>query len=693
MDNSPKHPGLTHNHADLSTPANIVQTGALHGGVHFHPPAPRTGPPRQLPPPPAEFTDRVHELRELADTPPGVTTDLAVLVGTGGVGKTALAARLLAQTADQYPDGQLHADLAGFTGAVPTDPAVLLDGFLRALGVPAAQIPQGLEPRAAEFRSRTHGKRLALLLDNAVSPAQVRTLLPGEGAHRVIVTTRLHLLGLLPEGARFVHVRPLDPNAAVALLDALLADHRDDLTGPTSRSLVDLCGRLPLALRAVAGRLRLRPGRPARRVVEELSDEHRRLPALSRDHDSSVTAVFDASYAALPDDVARLYRLLGLHPGPTITLDAAIALDGGEGYDTEDRLETLLEANLLQEDTDGRHRFHDLIRDHARAKARGDEPDHPREAALDRLVEHYLRVATAADLTLNPRRWHLGPRYAEARSAAPPFADHATALTWLEAELPALDALITLCHTTGRHEATWQLCEALRSLFTLRQHFDTWLRTHATALASARALEDPAATGRILMTLAQAHLKLGRPDIATEHHTEALRLFEEADHPYGRASALEGLGTAALAEERYAPAVDHLTRAQEIFAGHGRERGVAMMHRHLGEAHRGLGHHSRAADHFGRAHAYFATDGDDYMVGRTLIARARCLLDETRTNEAEDALTGALTAVERCGARLEQARVHDLLARSARIRRREPTERDHLRTAHAIYTELGAPQA
>ncbi|MEV2276932.1 tetratricopeptide repeat protein [Nocardiopsis sp. NPDC049922] len=696
MDTHPQHPDparATHNHADVAAPANLVQSGAIHGGVHFHAPRTDTGVPRQLPPPPTEFTDRQRELRELASAPHH-DTDLAVLVGTGGVGKTALAAHFLAHHADQYPDGQLYADLAGFTGgADPADPAAVLDGFLRALGVPARQIPQGLEPRAAEFRTRTHGKRLALLLDNAVSPAQVRTLLPGEGAHRVIVTTRLHLLGLVPHGARFVHVRPLDHQAAVELLNALLSGHRDDLPGATSRRLADLCGRLPLALRAVAGRLRLRPGRPAQRVVDELSDEHRRLSALSRDRDSSVTAVFDASYTALPDDVARLYRLLGLHPGPSIALDAAIALDGGDPYDTEDRIEALLDANLLQEDADGRHRFHDLIRDHARARAHTDEPEPERAAALDRLVDRHLRTAVAADLRLNPRRWHLGPLFAEAANAPSPFPDHDTALAWLEAELPVLRSLVRLCHDTGRHQAAWQLCEALWALFTLRQHFEAWTETHTLALASAEAIGDPAPIARTLLALANAHLKLHRTDQALDEYSRALELWEAIDHRLGQGTSLENLGTLALIAGEHERAVAHYDRARRIFAEEGVERGVALMDRHLGDAHRELGAHDTALDHFARAHRYFTGIADDYMTLRTLIGQGMTHLREEREPRARASLVEALAIARRCGARLEEARAHTLLADLARLRRRAPDERDHLTRALAIYTELGAPQA
>ncbi|OLT26014.1 hypothetical protein BJF83_21825, partial [Nocardiopsis sp. CNR-923] len=656
-------------------------------------PPPTPAAPRQLPPAPAEFTDRIRELAELASAPLH-DTDLAVLVGTGGVGKTALAAHFLAQHADQHPDGQLYADLAGFgDGAAPADPAAVLDGFLRALGVPARQIPQGLEPRAAEFRTRTHGKRFALLLDNAVSPAQVRTLLPGEGAHRVVVTTRLHLLGLLAHGARFLHVRPLDRQAAVDLLHTLLSGHRDDVCGPTSQRLADLCGRLPIALRAVAGRLRLRPGRSAQRVVDELSDEHRRLSALSTDRDSSVTAVFDASYTALPDDVARLYRLLGLHPGPTITLDAAIALDGGDPYDTEDRVEALLDANLLQEDDEGRHRLHDLIRDHARAKARTDEPEPRREAALDRLVDHHLRTATAADLVLNPHRWHLGPLFAEAAKTPSPFPDRDTALAWLEAELPVLRSLVRLCHETGRHQAAWQLCEALWALFTLRQHFEAWTETHTLALASAEAIGAPAPIARTLLALANAHLKLHRTDQARDEYTRALELWEAIGHRLGQGTCLENLGTLALIAGDHRRAVAHYDRARQIFAEQGVERGVALMDRHLGDAHRELGAHDTALDHFARAHRYFTGIDDDYMTLRTLIGQGMTHLREEHEPRARASLAEALAIARRCGARLEEARAHTLLADLARLRRHARDERDHLRRALAIHTELGAPQA
>jgi tetratricopeptide (TPR) repeat protein len=684
-----------------SVQGSIIQAGTVHGGVHLHPQARPAATHGHLPLAPPRFTGRARELArlraELATVAARPEVRITVLTGTGGVGKTALATAFLRGAATDFPDGQLYADLAGFAPSGPADPAHLLDALLRALGAAPGEIPDGLAARSALFRARTAGRRYGFLLDNAVSAAQVRALLPGAGAHLVLVTTRLHLSGLVADGATFLDVPPMEAADAADLLAALVAGRRGDVDRASADRLADLCGRLPLAVCAAAGRLVTRPGRPVEQMIGELGSERRRLAALSRygqRGEDSVHAVLDVSYRALPDPAARLYRLLGLHPGVDFDPAAAAALAGSGEDEADDLLEYLVDASLLHAHATGRrYAFHDLARLHARGRAEAEETEAEIEHALDRLVARHLATAVAADLVLNSGRWHLGPLYAEARTRPSPFPDRTAALDWQEAELANSRALVAFCAATGRHASAWQLCEALWALFTLRKHFDAWLATHEAGLASARALGDPLAEARMLVALGYAHLNLGAPDRAAERFERSRPLWERGGHVMGTAAALEGLGVAALSRGEPGAATAWFSRAREIFVHSGGRYSVALMDGYLGQAARDAGDLDAALPHLERARAYFAEAGDDYRHGRTLVETAVLHIDRGRLPDAEATLADAFVLTQRVGARLETGRVYELRGRLAEERGDAEAARAHLRRALDIYTGLGAPQA
>lgn len=430
---------------------SLFQVGTVHGGLRVHTGHKRTVP-HQIPTAPRLFTDRLPELRRLEDVCRHVHQEqrgrAVVVSGTGGVGKTALATRFLNANSPGFPDGMLYADLQGFTESGPVDTDGVLDSFLRSLHVAPEAIPHGLSARAAAFRSHTHGRGVAVLLDNVVSAAQVRQLTPGQGPHLVLATTRLHLTGLRLDGADFLEVHPLHEREAVTLVDRMLSDNRVRAEPESVRQLITLCGRLPLAMRAAASGLTARPNQPLSRMVSRLSSEQRRLTELSHGRELSVSSVFTTSYTLLSGPARRLYRLLGLLPGRDLTTDAAAALVEASELEADDLLTELIEASLLEESPDGRFRQHDLVRLHARSRAEEDEDPAAREAAVDRLLGFYLATAAAADRTLNPHRWHLAPVFEE-----PPIRGFGTrdeALEWLEAELDCLQACVKYAHGDGR---------------------------------------------------------------------------------------------------------------------------------------------------------------------------------------------------------------------------------------------------
>jgi hypothetical protein len=353
-----------------------VQAGTILGGIQLHIEARSTLPtPAQLPP--SRFlTGRERELKELADlrrstSREGETNHLSIVVITGaaGVGKTALGTSWLNQIRDEYKDGQLFVDLRGFSGGDrPMPSSEPLEGFLRALGISADGIPVNPDEQAALFRSLTTQRRMIIMLDNAVSAAQVRSLLPGPGPALVVVTTRRSSAGLILDGARLLSVEPLDKFGARDLLQHMLGADRIRAEPDEALSLVALCGGLPLAVCAAGARLASRRRWSIARVVKELIDETRRLSLLSMEDDFSITGSLDLSYRALPDKAARLYRILGMHTRTDFGTETAAALAGITLGEAALQLAILDGANLLEEVSTDRFRFHVLFRLHAREK-------------------------------------------------------------------------------------------------------------------------------------------------------------------------------------------------------------------------------------------------------------------------------------------------------------------------------------
>ncbi|MDA2803877.1 tetratricopeptide repeat protein [Nocardiopsis suaedae] len=690
----------------------VVQAGTVHGGIHLGAvPGPAPAGPLRAPRAPAHMADRLRELallrHEAHEALASRRPRIVVLTGTGGVGKTAVAARFLDTDGERFTDGRLTADLAAFAHTGPADPAAVLAHLLRALGVRPEEVPADLPGRARLFQARTEGRSLALLLDDAASAAQAAALLPGGGAHLTVVTTRLHPAALLARGARITRVRPLPRDHAAGLLRGLvgggLAGTPGGSTGGRAAAplggpeeaerLAELCGHLPLALCAVAGRLVLRPDRPAARMVEELEGERRRLSALSGDEEVSVRSALDVSYAGLEPSTARLYRLLGLHPGPDASPEAAALLTGADRYAAEAGAERLVAASLLHEHH-GRFAFHDLVRLHARERAEAEEPEHERRAAMERLLHGYLRTAVAADTALNPGRWHVGPLYERVGDpAVPAFPDADAALHWLDEELPTLEELVVWAARDGHPAEAWQLCEALWDLFLRRRHHDSWFRTHEAGLAAAEELGDAAARGRMHGALAAAHVSLHRTDEAEHHHREALRAWEEADHELGRASALEGLGVVELVRGASHRAVRHFEGALTVHTALGRDRGIALMRRRLGEALRDAGRPEEAVGHLTWALGHFREAGDRYLQTRALVGLATVHLKTGDLDEAERVLDAALGAAQEARADMETARVLALRGGLEALRGRRGLAVRHLTEALTTYRRLGAVES
>ncbi|HXT93215.1 MAG TPA: helix-turn-helix transcriptional regulator, partial [Trebonia sp.] len=334
--------------------------------------------PRQLPTRVPHFAGRLRQLAELdavldaaaSDRASGATgVVISAIGGTAGVGKTALALHWAHQVAHRFPDGQLYANLRGFDAGngTPADPADVLRGFLDALGVHMERLPADVEGLAGFFRSVVAGRRMLVLLDNAADVAQVRPLLPASPECLVIVTSRRELAALaVREGARLLQLDVLSEQEANELLVARLGVERAAEEPWAVTQLATLCARLPLALSVVVARAAAAPKMPLSSLAAELTELGGRLDALDvGDPAANVRTVLSLSYRYLPDTAARMFRLLGLHPGPDISAAAAASLAGVPKAQARVALRDLTRASLLMEVVPGRFAFHDLLRAYA----------------------------------------------------------------------------------------------------------------------------------------------------------------------------------------------------------------------------------------------------------------------------------------------------------------------------------------
>ncbi len=352
--------------------------------------SPRPLVPRQLPPGTSDFTGRASQLaqlRTLLVRPNMPAPVIAVINGAAGTGKTALAMRFAHEAADQFPHGQLFVNLHGHTDAEPLPSAEALRRLLRALG--SQEAPDDADEAAAHYRSLLAGRRVLVVADNAGSAGQLRPLLPGAPGCMVLATSRSRLPGLLARsGAVTVTLGPLSQAEAVSLLRKLLGDARVDAEPAAAAQIAAGCAFLPLAVRVAAERAAHRPRLPLAVLAAELAAEHRRLDALSagQDGDTAIRSVFSWSYRRLQPAAARMFRLLGLHPGADISIAAAAALADVSAAGAARLLEALAEVHLLEETAPGRYRLHALLRAYAAEQAAQDETPQDRDAAITRML-------------------------------------------------------------------------------------------------------------------------------------------------------------------------------------------------------------------------------------------------------------------------------------------------------------------
>jgi len=658
--------------------------------------------PAQLPAQVAGFAGRDEQLAELdALLAEGAGATIVTIGGTAGAGKTALAVQWAQRRRDRFPGGQLYLNLGGYSGGSPVHPAQALATFLRALGVPAEQVPVDVTEAGALYRTLVSDRRLLVVLDNAASPDQIRPLLPGGARCVTLVTSRDRLAGLIArDGACPLTLGELTPEGAEALLNGLLGARATDHPAATAE-LARLCGRLPLALRIAAAHLVCRPRRPVADLVEELTAGNRlAMLAVPGDEQSAVRAAFDLSYAALKPEASRLFRLAGLVPVAEVTLPAAAALADLDPTRARTLLSELADAHLIEELTPGRYAWHDLLHLYAAELADVEDTPAERAAAMLRLYEFYLRTAGAAAKLLYPQMQRL-PEPAGGRPGLT-FGGSAAALAWLDAERPTMVALVRhggQAAPLRRH--TWLLADTLRGYFWTRRYADDWLTTAAGGLAAATAADDPHGRAAAHLSLAQAYRSLSRHEAAVEHfaqaridaglagwrqgeaaalgslanlyrdqgrltdaaehHRQALAIYRDTGGRGGEAVSLGNLGNVLIESGSLAEGIARLTEGMALYHELGSVNGQAMMHNSLGYAHLGAGRIDAALAAFDRALVLHREAGSREGEADTMVNMGEANREAGAYPEATGLARSGLDLAVDVGDRRIQADAHNLL--------------------------------
>ncbi|TDC82016.1 tetratricopeptide repeat protein [Actinomadura sp. 7K507] len=524
--------------------------------------------PNTLPHDARSFVGRDDELRQLMDMVPiarepaatGSAVTVIALNGMAGVGKSTLAVHLAHRLATHFPDGKMFLSLhAHDARQKPVAPADALDTLLRMIGVPATRVPRALDERAALWRSQLAGSRAIIVLDDAAGHDQVRPLLPASAGCLVIVTSRRRLTGLHESWPLSLDVLPVQD--AAALFTGLSGPGRAEVAADVA-AVVDRCGRLPLAVRMAASRLRHRRTWHAADLLARLAPGDR-LDEL-RDEGREITMVFEVSYRGLPPQLRDAFRALALHPGPDLTAHAAAAALARPVREAERILEELLDRHLITEPVGGRYRFHDLVHDYADRLARESDPEEERRRTVHRILDFYLAAADRADRRLSPHRPVDGVRIVHLPPGLPPLPDEAAAAEWFTAEHDCLLNAAAEAGRTGSPGHVPQFARVLAGHLESRGHWDAAARLHVRAVEALRDTGDRPGTARALADLSNIRFRSGMYDTAMDEAGKALTIYRSIGDRQAEAHILGRISLVHWHRSRFSEALSCCREALDI---------------------------------------------------------------------------------------------------------------------------------
>ncbi|MCW2640689.1 MAG: transcriptional regulator, family [Dactylosporangium sp.] len=518
-------------------------------------PARRHGLPRDV----VDFTGRDESIARLLSVVPAdplagpATPVIQVIDGMAGTGKTSLAVHVAHLVAERYPDAQLFIDLHGHSEQAPVNAACALDTLLRQLGIPADRIPDRLDERMTLWRTELATRRALVVLDNAADSAQVLPLLPGGSRVLTLVTSRRRLSGL--DGVHHVSLDVLHPADAVRLL-ARVAGDRVGAEPVAAAEVARLCGYLPLALRLAAVRLVHRRSWTVADLADRLRGAKAPLAELAVEG-RTLSAAFALSHQHLDETAQRVFRLLGLHPPNSFDAHAAAALADLDADATQDILEDLVDAHLLEAPSAHGYRLHDLLHEYSRDLSASQDLATERDEAIGRMIDHYLHAAVRATGFLEPAHTRQDLDRLDPPRWVPKLGSKEEALAWLERERLNLVASVRLAAELGWDRQVCRLARALWVYLWLNGYTNELIDTHELALSAAISLGDEAAVATAHNYLASGHARQGHWTDAVSHLHRALDVRRRLGDVPGQVVTLGNLGLAYRTAGRYAEAVEH----------------------------------------------------------------------------------------------------------------------------------------
>lgn len=625
--------------------------------------------PSQLPHQVRSFVGRDAELSELDGllAAAGDSPLVAVVAGTAGVGKTALALRWAHRVQAGFPDGRLYVDLHGYGPEQPVSPHDALAGFLRALGLEGAAIPIDPAERAAHYRTLVDDRRMLIVLDNARTAEQVRPLLPGAASCVVLITSRDSLAGLVArEDAHRIDLARLPPGEAATLLHTLLGD-RATADPAATGALIERCARLPLALRIAVELIRARRGMSVTDLLTELAVQDDRLDLLDIDGDphTAVRAVFSWSYQHLSPDAARLFRHCGLHPGHDLDAYALAALAGAPLRDTRRAVDVLLRAHLIDEMPDGRLQLHDLLRAYATELTHTTDPESERDAALTRLFDYYLHTTSGAMDLIAPHANNVPPHVDAPTHPAQALATYDNAFHWLSTERPNLLAAAKHSADHGRPSFVMSLSTILGRYLDLGGYYDDASTLHTRALTAAQDRADLVAEGHARRSLGILSHRVGDAQQAADHFQRALALFRKTGDIVAQAMTTNNLAVIDYYAGRLHAAVAGYERAIAFWRQAGQLRSESL--NNVGLVHRQLRNHEQARKYFEQALDVAERGGDQLSVSTVTVNLAALCLDTERYHDARDYAHRALSLAQEREDRVAEGEAHYNLGTTYRL--------------------------
>jgi tetratricopeptide (TPR) repeat protein len=684
--------------------------------------------PQLLPASASGLIDRSAELSELDGWLARGDGTVCVLSGPVGVGKSALAVHWGRRVAARFPDGQLYVDLHSH-GRTPMSSGDALVRLLTALGHGGGDISLDEDARAEAYRAALRGQRVLLLLDDAESAEQIAPLLPDPGPTRVLVTTRNPIAasaggtdigvtaarttttgttpagtaaagttparvtnaettatgttatGTTPTGTTALAVEPLPADDARRLLAALVGG-RVTADPAGAAAFAERCGRLPLALHLAAAAVWTWPDLA-------LADLAARLRATGGDPDATLVGVADWAYRQLPVDAARMFRLLGLHPGTDTDPHAAAALAALDPTTAQRLLDTLVQAHFATEARPGRYALPGPLR--AYAAPLGSTVDDPedRYAAVARLLDHYLDSAALAMDRLYPADAHNRPRPAALTETSVGIGTAEAAESWLDGERANLVATAGHAAAHGHQDHAVQLAATIARYLGLGGHHVDAVAVHTYALTAADELGDRAAEAYAATNLGIINDFQGRFAVSAGHQQRALTLFRKLGDQAGMARALGNLSVAEYLQGRIGPAAVHQEGALDIFRELGDRIGEARALSNLGIFDQMQGRYQIAANRQRQALTLFRRLSDPAGQAHALTNLGAVLQRQGEYERAVGQHREALMLFRRIGDRAGEATALTNLGDALR-RRGEPSAAiTEIERALAAFREIG----